>query len=530
MPSSAGSSELPARDPVWLSKRTLLIALSVVVVAGGLVRFLGLHFGYPYRLHFDEVFVERMAYAAYDFSFANEELPKFHAYPPALGNQIGGVARLLMSERPAPPDMQQLGRYLVWFFSVLGVLFAAIAGQLAAGRAAALLAGAMMAFSPLLVEQSRYALTDGPTAAFAALVALAGFWIYRRPAWLPYVVAGIAVGVAASYKYAGAFGGLFVLLAHVCSEQRGRLKAWLLLAGAGVLAIGVFVALNFQIAMNPEGWWKKFVTHYQYYSHAHSGFTSDHTWIHAAHFTLAYGLGWGVSASGLLGGAWLALRHRCRDQWVALGCFGVGLLYLIFLGSKPVFLARNLVHGLPFVLIGLAALLAMPLRHVKALRSVGVAVAFVMLAGLGYNAFLVGRHAVVLDGKDTRIRAAEWMRENLDPKQRMAGIGSLPYLPPPALSGVKLRRESLREVKRFGRKRYRYVVLSMGSLDRFLRDPDHEPTRARTLTRQLRALRETARSIAVFEAPPGPGSELFGSTVNVYHDPRIEIFELPGRR
>ncbi len=499
------------------------VAITLVVLLGALVRFMGLDFGYPYRVHPDERYVEKMAHAAYDGKDVG-----FFAYPPALGNQIGTVARLVMSERPEQHEIRRLGRHVVWFVSVLGVIFAAIAGQLAAGRVAALLAASMMAFSPLVVEQSRYSLTDAPTAAFMALVALAGFWIYRRPGWLPYVVAGVAVGIAASYKYAGAFGGLFVLVGHVSSEKRWSPKFWLLLAGAGVLAGVVFLSLNHQIAMDPAAWWPKFVHHYGYYSESHGGFTSDHTWIHATHFTLAYGLGWGVSAAGLLGAAWLSFRNRCRDQLVALGCFLVGLLYLMLLASKPVFLARNLIHGLPFVFIGIAALLAMQLRQIKSVRSLGAAVALVMLAGLAHDAFLVGRHALALSGQDTRLRAAEWLRKNVARGQRVAGVGNKAYLPPPALAGIKMSYLPSAQMERvLDQKKFRYAVVTWGSLQRYFRDPDHAPEETDALRRQLTHLREAARSIAAFEGLPGPGSELFGSTVDIYHDPRIEIFELP---
>jgi hypothetical protein len=43
-------------------------------------------------------------------------------------------------------------------------------------------------------------------------------------------------------------------------------------------------------------------------------------------------------------------------------------------------------------------------------------------------------------------------------------------------------------------------------------------------------LRKSARPLASFEAPEGPGGDLFGATVDIYHNPQIEIFELPSVR
>jgi hypothetical protein len=451
----------------------------------------------------------------------------FNAYPPALGNQIGALARLFLRERPEAHEMRQLGRGVVWAISVLGICFAAIAGRLAAGRPGAVLAGAFVAFSPLLVEQSRYATTDNPTGSFAALVVVTGLWLYHRPSWLPYVLGGLAVGLAASYKYAGAYSALFLFAAHVLSAARHRLRFWLLLLAAGVLAAAAFVAANFQIVLNPSVWWKEFLFRFAYYDTSHPGFTSDHSWMHAVHYAVAYGLGWGVAAAGgaaLVGVVW---RGGWREQRATLACLLVGLMYWIFLAKKPVFLARNLVHSLPLVLIGFAALVASLTRGVSRFYGAIGGLLVAALAGVAHNAFLVGRHAQVLAKPDTRLQAAEWLRDHVRPGEKVVGVGRRHYLPPVQLSGVAFSIQREHQLKKLAQGRHRYVVVSWGDIQRYLRDADHEPKKTKSLQRLLATFRSQMRSVVVFQEPQGPGADLFGSSVDLHHNPRIEIFEHP---
>jgi hypothetical protein len=135
--------------------------------------------------------------------------------------------------------------------------------------------------------------------------------------------------------------------------------------------------------------------------------------------------------------------------------------------------------------------------------------------------------AMLLESPDTRIEAAEWMRDHVPARAAIAVIPETygHYLPVATIHGHKLARvKGYPELGALGN--FDYLVISSGQVYRYLRSPSEAPDKARAFRAWHDQLTRKLKPIRVFERPLAPGGELFGATSDSYHNPRIEIFEL----
>jgi len=142
------------------------------------------------------------------------------AIPVAVGLRLGGETGAAAAARG-----------LVAAFGVISVAFAHALAQRHAGRAAGLLAAALLAVSPLEVRSAHYVTPDVlvGTAMLGALLVLA-----RGPAGRAETIAGVALGAATGVKYTG------LLLAPAIAAERltsGRAR--------GLIRVALAAALTF---------------------------------------------------------------------------------------------------------------------------------------------------------------------------------------------------------------------------------------------------------------------------------------------
>lgn len=489
---------------VW---RGAWVALLGVAIA---LRAAGLGFGLPDSFHPDEWRVLEVAAQLRGHPSAHVG---FWNYPPALA----GLVAALVPERAGMLG----GRALVL---CLGVGAAGVTGYAAhrlAGRRAGLTALALAAVSPLMVEQSRYLTVDVPTAFGASLVALATVELTRAPSLTRHALAGAAVGCCAAFKYVGALSALVVVSVVILQEPR-RVRRWaprLLLVGAA--ALGVFLLLNPPALGDLERLWRALLDEYGHYAVKRGGgYTSDRVWWHLLAYTALYGLTPVASLALVVGGV-CGAPWRSR-AWLAvlLGALAWGL----FLATRGTFFARNLVHLLPLLAVAAGVAFERLTHRLRGDAAFGVALAvLVALPAWQSVAF-----ALTLTQPDTREQAADWLRANLPRGEPVLVVPSTyeHYLPPARRHGHPLRQ--LRAGTPVGelRAQGQYVLVSWGNVGRYLRSPTEEPERAAELQRWYEQLAAHARLEARFEARPGPGAELFGATVDIYHDPKLELWRL----
>jgi hypothetical protein len=242
------------------------IALALFLAAL-LPRLWAIGWGLPYVEHPDEPAVMEVALRMVRDGSWN---PDMFLYPSLFFYLLAGVLRLhlawgLASGLYASPADLPLETYLytsvpelyLWARPLTAVLGAAIVpllyllGVRMFDRRTALLGAVALAVADYHVEHSHYVTTDVPTGLFVTLALLAAWAAAGSGGWRPYLLGGLATGLAAGTKYnAGVIGlalavaaVIFVVDARRGGRPLGRVAAEQLtrLAAAGGLAILTFL-------------------------------------------------------------------------------------------------------------------------------------------------------------------------------------------------------------------------------------------------------------------------------------------------
>ena len=514
---SSSDSGRPWWGAAWLAVLAFAIALRVA----------GISFGYPHSFHPDEGFMARMAAHAVTLAGDPSTPPytSWVAYPPSLANQIALVSLLLPDD--VEPKLFLVGRWIVLFWAIVGMICVTLCARALGGRPGAFLAAAHCGFSPLLVEQSRYCTTDTPTGAGVALTCWLAIRLQQRPTWRRYLLAGAAVGLAASYKYMGAMGALLVVGAHLTSQRPFRARQLGRLVAAGLISIAVFILLNFEILRSWTEFWAETARMHQIYTTGHPGFTSDRNWIHAPRYLLSYVVGWPAAIAMAVAVPWLWVRHRTPRVLSAAGVASVATLHLAYLSSLPVFIARNQVHtgllwSIAFGAIAGLAMAALPVRRARFLL-------VLLVLGLLPHAVLSSRQSWIMTRPDTRTEAAHWLRAHAEAGAKVAIMGDSgkgAYMPPSEVSKIELHAEQYDDCNVLRARGYQYLLTSTAKVSRYLKSPAEFPREARRVQRGMRRVEQTCELLADFSRPPAPGAELFGSTVDFLHNPGIQVWRV----
>lgn len=138
----------------------------------------------------------------------------------------------------------------------LGAVFVFAIGRSLGGRPVAYLASLYYALSPALLLNGRRATMEGSLTAFSLLVVLAALWLLREKRWWQALLLGAAAGLTLASKHSGAFTlvavfgacAVYPMLEWFTMKVRPKLKFYLQLLLAGLVALAVFYALN-------PAWW-----------------------------------------------------------------------------------------------------------------------------------------------------------------------------------------------------------------------------------------------------------------------------------
>lgn len=247
--------------PLWPGRRWWLALLVIVVIAGAL-RYTGYDFSLPYVDHPDE--------PNYNLSadvIVSGGLPRdrgMHGYPPGI--VLVNAAALVLSGDPAlPPSHVLPGVRLVSItVSVLTVLVLALLGHRLESPAGGLFAAWLWAVAPPVVEMSRYATADVYVTFFALAMLYLALTAVLLPAgarsnrWM--LAATVAAMLAILFKYQAVFmlPVLGVLAAlrlrgEGSAARRGLLaNAALCVALLAVFALVLYLTTIRPMQLNPE--------------------------------------------------------------------------------------------------------------------------------------------------------------------------------------------------------------------------------------------------------------------------------------
>jgi hypothetical protein len=127
-----------------------------------------------------------------------------------------------------PEEMARLyltGRYLTLLFAAGCILVAWAAVRRLLGNEGAAAAALLLAATPLFTVNCRYVTGDVPMLFWLSLVLLFSAAILDGAGRRTYVLAGIALGLAAATRYQGALGAFMIAAAHLLRPQTGE-KQW----------------------------------------------------------------------------------------------------------------------------------------------------------------------------------------------------------------------------------------------------------------------------------------------------------------
>jgi dolichyl-phosphate-mannose-protein mannosyltransferase len=514
-------------------RRGLMAIICGLMVLSGAIRVVGIGWDRPFFLHPDERGVTNPAWRLLTTGKMHPYAPgprsaSRYVYPP-LFSEILALECLAWSPFSSWPGKKQIpeasvrmvGRATTLVAAVLTVaLLTWLAWRLTGGLAAGALAGALLALSPLHAESSRYATTDVLAGLWVLLAAWASVRIVDEGRWRHYILGAVAVGVAAATKYPAGVACVAIAAAHLA--RPGALRS---LRAQAKLAAAALTALAALVVVLPPGLvdWAEVADGVRHVAHVYgkgwTGFASPHAGLDGLVTLWSVGTGEAALLVGLL---WLR-GPTSRRRIVPIAVLVLG--YLALLGAQILFMARNLVHFLPALLLlcswGFGRALDLARR---AGRPVAVAVGVVLIAPVAARAAVQVR---ALSGRDTRLLAHDWIAAHLKPGEKVAlanGSG-YPMVPLDDLP-VRPRPTDRPDLDRLYGQGFRWLVYSDASDLRYLRSPERFPVESAAIRGWLDRLGGHARRVRHFPRRPLPGWDLPGSTANMYHQPDVTIYRL----
>jgi hypothetical protein len=433
-------------------RRDALI-LGVLAALGLALRLRGLDWGLPWALHIDErLFVAAKAIQL-ERSLAGGALPdpgisSYGILPLWL---VVAARQLLLgvAAQPGPPAHGDsfAGTILLarGISALAGTLAIVLAGLWARrfGRATGLLAAALVAGFPALVQAGHFGTVESLLAAGICAGLLAAERVAERPSASRLVAAGVTLGLALSVKAPAALLALPLAHAVLAGDRRraaGRLAGMLASAAIVVLLLnpGMMLAGGDAGARTGE--------HTTLAGNLRRAYSRDfHDW------TLPYAHdvpGWteltrllpyavGVVPEVLaLAGLVVAVRRRAPHH-VRLLLFAAPLLALLVAASVKT--VRFLVPALPAVAVlaaeGLAALSARAAGRLRAVAAAAVA-ALSLLHGAAFSS--------IYAETDSRVAAARWLDRNVGERDIVVVEDPPGYGPPIGSPSSELPRPRLR--------------------------------------------------------------------------------------
>jgi len=451
--------------PPWLA-----LGAALAIAAG--LRAIGLRYGLPFGnlLNPDEQSIVPRAWAMVHGSGGD---PHWFDYPTLLMYVVAPFE----SWQPTPGYLA--ARIVVVVFGIAAVAATWWLGRRAYGTLAGAVGAAAVAVDTTAVAYSHAAVTDIPLVA-AATAALALMVAGRIE------LAGLAAGVATSFKYPGVF-----LLAPLVVAAWGR---WRRLAAGLVLALGAFLAGSPFVAAHPAQAWGDASRVQRLARDGWLGFEHDH-WAGIAFLQRLWdGLGpvLIVCAAGVLVAAW---RRRRSD-----------LILLAFVAVYFVDLLTLRAHFDRYALPLVAPLAVLAGR----LRPLAPVTLLLLVVPLTWSI----RNDVRLTRTDTRVVAQRWIVRHVPEDSRVAVESSTPALPPGysvvglALPGPGVPFDPDRNVARLRREGVAYVVVTGTVADRVLAARDRYPRESRFYDDLRRRTRRVYYG--------APGRALTGPWVAVY--------------
>jgi hypothetical protein len=311
------------------------------------------------------------------------------------------------------------GRLLMVIFGV-GVIFLTIKiAERLFNRQIALIAGLLIAVSPLHTHFSKLIRTDIQLTFWILLV----FWfclnIYRKGRLIDYVLAGLFSGVAIATKYTATVVILLVVFSFVIRREYNQKSVLKLITSLGASVLGVFISSPFMLLDYRQVLADLMVESRSY----HLGHTGEGPFLNLywyimdvliSEFTLA-----GVLIIMIGFGALITSKKLGRMPLVLFPS-----IFLLFISSLSLRWDRWIIPILPFLCIILAFSIYSISMVLK--RNINPVLGKISFIALILIVFLPPLAKSAMDGRSlsnlsTRALLSNWMLENIPPGSRILG-------------------------------------------------------------------------------------------------------------
>ncbi|UCH35514.1 MAG: glycosyltransferase family 39 protein [Armatimonadota bacterium] len=512
-------------------KRIERAGLAVIMLAAVVLRFAGLRWGIPNEAHLFSYHPDEAPIlgASWYMLITGDWDPHFYNYGTCYVYLIAAVAKggAVMGFIPLPKggwaELHLIARFLTALMGAATVYLVYSIGKSLGGVPVGFGAAALMAILPAHVVNSHYATVDVPATFFIALlfVILLRFFGRAELGW--YLVAGLALGLAAATKYTVGLALITLIIAHFyASDEYGESPSILYLLAAVFVAVLAFFAVTpYLLVMTPEGFRLnpdlvrdvRFEMEHMRVGGTFAFANAGLGWIYHLLRSLPAAMGYVALAFGLVG----AVLMIQRGGPVALVLFSFALPYFVLVGAGKEMFLRYMVPLLTVLAVSAAyALERLREASVPKLGKWGAVVAPALLGAACI--FLTAWYAVQMVGimmaPDVRTRAANWLRPQLTSTADV-GLASTPWYFTPPITTFNGGLRSAADFRRWQEEDAPYRVTVIGWDAAALRQerPDYfivsdaEYADLLRLQREdavglMDALPKTYRRIEVFEPPP----------------------------
>jgi hypothetical protein len=341
-----------------------------------------------------------------------------------LDCESGNPPRPQCLRQIAPFSAYVVGRFISASLMLLVVAIAYTAGRTAFDWRVGLLAACMVGLCPMVAQNAHYEMPGAPTLFFTALAVWLSLLIFRRPQARTrlYVVAGLAVGLAASSRYnAGVIGVLFAV--SLFAAWRCHHRLWPLVIGLFAVPVGfvigtpgsIFEARFFLESVQYILYWYNVLGGGPGWTTGGAGQSIFYNWRYVVIFVI--GPLAGIAA--LAGMARFFRQRRSTEFWIGLG---LALFFLVYsltgLSSKR--LNANLLIPLivPLALLASVGFFAV-FRRLPRVVTVGLGAALV-----AWPAYLSVLLATFFIRADTRLQAQAWLYQHIPKATPVYLLGS----------------------------------------------------------------------------------------------------------
>ncbi len=485
-----------------LLRRQHLLPVAVVAIAFG-IRFWGLGFGLPYLYHPDEprkvaVAIQMLRERDPNPHFFNQ--PSLFLYLLSLGyvpyllvgmalGRFGSVADLALPETlamgvgriPLPSEFL-LARTVVACFGGLTALVAWRIGHRHHSPRAGLLAGVLLALSPIHCYNSHFVQMAVPATFFATLSLHYSLEAFSRNRARHYLAAGILAGLAASTKYNLGLIILVPLTAWLTRLGRASHKRLILPLAIAVASALAFLATTPFALLDLSLFRQDIATVLHHYSIGHAGMEGGSLLWYLKILLTYPEVTLFLPAVGYL--SWAILGRDRKTLITAV----FPIVYMAFMALFTVRHDRALLPVLPYLAVLAGAGIDQALKAIEGRWSLRggsrrskhwpglVLIVALLLPGLWRSAKL----ARFLQAKDIRNTALEWIEEHIPVGTKFTAESYTPFLDRRKYPAEYLPSLAERPLEWHFSQGADYLLASSTMYARYLAAPTHYPEYAAT--------------------------------------------------